>query len=384
MTAADLIRERIQASAGHILPWREVMRLALYEPGLGYYRSGVRRIGRAGDFYTSVSVGSLFGGLLAQRCRAVWEALGRPTDFAVIEQGAHDGTLAGDVLTAARAQHPEMFAALRYLIIEPDETLREAQRRTLGEALADRLQQVPAWGDLATRTRGVLLCNELLDAFPVHRVVFEGGIWREVAVRCADSGGFEFVSAPIEDAALKNEVARMAGPFAEGHTTEVNADAVAWLAEIDRSGFEGEIILADYGHAAREYFAPERREGTLRRYHQHRSDDRVLEDLGGCDLTAHVNFTRVAEEALALGWTVTEFIEQGRYLTRIASELMQAPGFQPDAAWMRQFQSLVHPGHLGHSFQVLTLAKGATADAPSGGDHRAAALRRLGITEERL
>ncbi|WP_156345583.1 SAM-dependent methyltransferase [Verrucomicrobium spinosum] len=155
---------------------------------------------------------------------------------------------------------------------------------------------------------------------------------------------------------------------------------LGWLAEVSQSAFTGEILLADYGHAAREYYIPERNGGTLRRYCQHRTDDRVLENLGEADLTAHVNFTRLAEQAVALGMTVMEFIEQGRFLTHVAAHLLRRPGFSPDPAWLRQFQTLTHPGHLGHAFHILALQKGGwESKAEPDAGRRAAALRRLGM-----
>jgi SAM-dependent MidA family methyltransferase len=358
------------------------MRMALYEPGAGYYRQGVRRIGRGGDFYTSVSVGPLFGALLAQHCHDVWQALGQPAEFVIIEQGAHDGTLARDILTALKTVHPELHDRARYLIIEPDATLQAAQRQTLGDEWEGRCTHVPDWQSLPSGLCGIVLCNELLDAFPVHRVVFRDGQWQEQYVALHEDEGFDFVNGPLSSNELQDELALLPGPFADGHITEINVDAVSWLREIEQSQFTGEILIADYGHAAPEYFAPERREGTLRRYLAHKSDHKVLESLGECDLTAHVNFTRVAEEALGMGWQVEEFIEQGRFLTRVATSIMKCLDFQPSASWLRQFQSLTHPSHLGHSFHVLTLSRGIRPRGLSSDEQRIGSLRRLGILAE--
>ena len=366
-----------------MLTWHEVMRIALYEPGLGYYRQGVRRIGRGGDFYTSVSVGPLFGSLLAQHCAESWRRWGEPGEFVLMEQGAHDGTLAKDLMIALERDHPRLFSCAQYLIIEPDETLREAQRRSFAGAMSSKLQHLRDWNEVTGGVQGVLVCNELLDAFPVHRMVLEEGCWREAFVRNSSTGGFEFVTAPASIVKAEQELGKLSQPFADGHATELNLDMATWLQDIDQSGFVGEILIADYGHAAPEYFSPERREGTLRRYHQHKSDDKVLEGLGQCDLTAHVNFTHVAQEAESLGWQVTEFIEQGRFLTRAAADIMKRPGFQPDAAWMRQFQTLTHPGHLGHSFQIMTLEKGMESSVALTNERVLAALRRLGFSGEK-
>ena len=152
--------------------------MALYEPGLGYYRRGVRRIGRGGDFFTSVSVGPLFGKLLAEFAHQTWGERGRPERFTIIEQGAHDGTLARDVLQGCWEISAEFLESVSYVIIEPDAVLQEAQRATLGPDFSGKLSHDPA------RCRGaaLFLCNELLDAFPVHRVRWDGQAWKELYV----------------------------------------------------------------------------------------------------------------------------------------------------------------------------------------------------------
>ncbi len=352
------------------------MRIALYEPEIGYYRHGVRRIGRRGDFFTSVSVGPLFGALLAEYAASLWKELGQPRGFTLLEQGAHDGTLAKDVLTALQARHPELYELVQYVIIEPDARFRETQQKTLGE-FSVKLLQVPSWQELPTIEPGLFLANELLDAFPVHRVQFTEDGWQELNVRIDESGEFQFVVGPVSSAALQNELDRLGNDFPIGYITELNLEMLTWLRSVAASPFQGTILMADYGHASREYYAPERSQGTLRRYLHHQCDDHLLQDLGEADLTAHVNFTRLAQEAQTLGFAVTEFIEQGRFLTRVTTALMQQPDFQPDAAWMRQFQTLTHPSHLGHAFQVMTLTKGLK---PAADDlQRDAARRRLGL-----
>jgi SAM-dependent MidA family methyltransferase len=376
-TAPGIIRDRIRA-AGGALPWAEVMRLALYEPGAGYYRRGVRRIGRGGDFYTSVSVGPVFGELLGVFAARVWRALGEPDPFTLIEQGAHDGTLAADVLGALERDEPSLFTAVRYQIVEPDETHRAAQRATLG-ALARKLSHAEELGALAeTPEHAVFLCNELPDAMPVHRVRFSEGRWHEMHVRAADDGGFEFVPGKLSSPRLVAELGKPGAPIPDGFTTEINLAMLDWIGELAAARFRGAVLVLDYGHPAEDSFSPERGAGSLRRYRAHRSDDRVLEDLGECDLTAHVNFTRLAQAAEDGGLEVVEFIEQGRFLTRLLAESAAGRGVARDAAWLRQFHSLTHPGIMGRSFQALVLGKGVAPGKLGTPETRAAARRRLG------
>jgi SAM-dependent MidA family methyltransferase len=355
LTLPDLLRSRLREAPQGRLTWAEVMRMALYEPGLGYYRRGVRRIGRSGDFFTSVSVGPLFGKLLAEYVHQQWCERGRPARFTVIEQGAHDGTLARDVLEGCGEIAAEFFAGVRYLILEPDATLREAQRATLGEELGAKLSHDVEDGGGAA----VFLCNELLDAFPVNRVRWDGRTWKELWV-CQDNdaqGGLAFVEGEISAADAAAEIEGRGAGLPEGWTTEVCPAVANWLDEISRIPFSGSILILDYGFTAEEHFATDRTEGTLRRYANHRMDDRVLEELGEADLTAHVDFTRVTELAEARGLRRGQFKEQGRFLTQLFVRAFERHGKAPASAMQRQFHTLTHPGQMGRTFHALELIK---------------------------
>ena len=165
----------------------------------------------------------------------------------------------------------------------------------------------------------------------------------------------------IRDEALKAEVERLPGDLPEGFVTEVQGAVKDWVEQLGRSGFQGAVWLADYGLDAEEYWSLERPEGTLRRYWEHRMDDRVLEDLGQADLTCHVNFTVVHEAATAAGFRVTAYEDQGRFLTRLAAPWLRSlEGKVPVGevgALLRQFQSLTHPGIMGRSFRVMLLER---------------------------
>ncbi|MCE9518914.1 MAG: SAM-dependent methyltransferase [Verrucomicrobia bacterium] len=377
-TAADIIRERIRAAGGS-LPWAEVMQIALYEPGAGYYRRGVRRIGRTGDFFTSVSVGPAFGELLGLFVEREWRGAGAPQDFVIIEQGAHDGTLAADILRGLERKSPELFANVRYIIVEPDNDHRVAQLKTLAN-FSSKLSQVNNLNELAAMPeQAVFLCNELPDAMPVHRVQFIDGAWKEMWVRVAPSGEFELGPESLSSTRLADELADIRKVLPDGFITEVNLAMLDWLRELAAAQFSGRILILDYGHSAEDYFAPERRAGSLRRYVAHQSDDRVLENLGECDLTAHVNFTRLAQQALDCGLEISDFIEQGRFLTRLFAESESSSHIPRDAGWLRQFHSLTHPGIMGRAFHALVLGKNLSADDPLTEKLSANARQRLGL-----
>lgn len=380
---SDLIRDRMREAPQQQVPWADVMRMALYEPGLGYYRCGVRRIGRGGDFFTSVSAGPLFGRLLAVFAHQVWVSMEKPAGFMLIEQGAHDGTLARDVLEGCRAVSAEFFDTVEYGIIEPDETLRAAQLATLGGGLVTKLR--PHESSVPARP-SLFLCNELLDAFPVHRVRWTGDAWRELWVRedATAPGGFAFVEGELSDVKLHSILCAQGTDLPAGYTTEICLEADAWLASLAESPFTGAVLMLDYGFTTHEHFAPERMDGTLRRYLAHRMDDRVLENLGDADLTAHVDFTRLAQTAEFAGMHVAEFIEQGRFLSRVFAGTFSSQGAAPDAATVRQFHTLTHPNHMGRSFHAMVLAKGLPASVVTSPASTTAARHRLGLAEHSI
>lgn len=345
-------------AAGGWLPWAQAMAAALYHPEHGYYAGGPRRIGRQGDFYTAVSVGPLYGRLLADHAALRWQAWGRPETWWLAEQAAHDGQLMQDVLTALNEHHAELSARARLVLVEPQIGYEAVQRERLGAVWAGEMRWVRSVAELSGGP-GLFICNELLDAFPVHRVRREAGQWRELGVALED-GGLVWQSRELTSPELRAETARLPEELPEGYVTEIQIAPLDWLRALAGSAFRGEVWIADYGLDAEDYWSLERPEGTLRRYFQHRMDDRVLEDWGKADLTCHVNLTRLQQEAQSLGFTLLEDSDQGLLLTRLAAPWLQSlEGRPPDAAaraLLRQFQTLTHPGLMGRAFRVLRLA----------------------------
>ncbi len=348
---ATLLQAQLSSLPGGRMPFAQAMEMALYHPEHGYYGPGPRRIGRQGDFFTSVSVGPLFGRLLALQTVAEWEKLGKPEGFTIIEQGAHDGQLAEDLLNALHEK------PLRYLIVEPNPRYQEVQRHRLGS----RVEWVESLSALQTGPKhAFFLCNELPDAFPVHLVRWNGESWQELFVETADAEIFCLVSGELASPALAAEVARLPTDLDPGHTLEINLAMLDWVRELAQAAFQGAIFIADYGLDEDEFFADSRADGTIRRYFQHQMDGRILENLGECDLTTHINFTRLIDEATQHGLKQREYDLQGRVLGRMAMPWLQSlEGRPPDPATMRQFQSLTHPAMMGRSFRCLILDKAA-------------------------
>ncbi len=377
---SGFLLERI--AAGGPLPFHAFMGAALYHPEWGYYGRGGGQVGRRGDFFTSVSAGPLFGRLLARRLLGWWEDEGRPRAWRAIEAGAHDGTLAADILEELRALQPEAFAGLEYAVCEPLPRLRAAQREKLaGFAGKAVVFETPA--DLARRPLpGLVFGNEVLDALPCHRLVKAADGWRELLVDAAEDGGFRWREGGrigpghvlAED--LAAALAGRDGEIPPGYRSELRTRE-EWrgffsplLAGLER----GLMCWIDYGFAAQEYYHPARTDGTLRAYARHCAVSDPLAEPGRNDLTAHVDFTAAARAAAELGAPPAVFRSQGTWLTELARPALLAMEGAPDPVWLRNFQTLTHPAQLGARFFVLECAWNGTpaASLPAADRHRLA------------
>jgi SAM-dependent MidA family methyltransferase len=342
------------------------MELALYHPGLGYYAKfgGPSPIGRAGDFYTSVSAGPLFGRLLARQFFQMWRVLDRPRPFWIIEQGAHDGQLASDILEWCRAEAPEFLESIRYGIVQSSGALRISQK--CGPE-ADLVSYITWFENLealaAEKPTGVFFSNELVDAFPVRVIFYQSGQWREshVTRQGADLG---WIGLPLHDEELLKAIRELGLPETEGYTTEVNIQARHWMKEVAQAMARGYILTIDYGFPASVYYAPFRAHGTLTAFVKHHAVDDVLAEPGLRDLTAHVDFTALARVGAAAGWTTLAFADQQRFLMGIAhDELNGTRGPKVNLQEnLRAWHTLTHPDHLGATFYALLQARNAPAE----------------------
>ena len=338
------------------LDFAAFMELALYEPALGYYARHTRQIGRHGDFFTSVSTGPLFGELLARRFLRYWQETGEPQKWRVIESGAHDGTLAFDILTAIHAISPTAAAALEYAIAEPLETLRAAQNAKLAR-FAKNIRQVASPFALADELLpGIAFGNEVLDALPFHLVERHGSSWLELRVDRHGDASLAWTRHAITNSALIAALAPLGEHFTEGHRTEIRTNFADFLRPLSAALNHGLMIWIDYGFAAADLHHPLRHSGTLRTFSHHRAGDDPLATPGEKDITAHVDFTASAQAAMNLGGKAINFHNQGAWLTELAREWLTGREGNPSAAEIRQFQTLTHPAQLGGKFQVLEIS----------------------------
>jgi SAM-dependent MidA family methyltransferase len=394
---AALIRSRLEAAGGW-LSFADFMELALYAPGLGYYSAGSVKLGAGGDFVTAPEISDLFSRCVARQCADVLEA----TQGDILELGAGTGRMAACVLQslAEIGVLPE-----RYAILEVSADLADRQRARLAE-LPAQLRDRVVWLDQlpATPLRGVILANEVLDALPVQRFVVRHGVAREVGVGLIDSGLGSQSSPELVGGAIawpkssaeaagdgfgsqesSAEIAHVAaGGFAwqestleladvpvaglpEGYLSEVCTRVDPWIAGVGQCLAQGALLLFDYGLPRAHYYHPQRVDGTLRCYFKQRAHGNPFINIGVQDITAWVDFTRVADAALAAGLDVSGFVTQAAFLlgNGIEAMTMEVDDVVTRARVAGEARRLLMPGEMGESFKVMALCR--DLDVPLSG-----------------
>lgn len=367
MTLVDTIRERGPITVAAF------MDLALYDPDVGYYARANRRTGRAGDFFTSVDVGPLFGDLIEVQIAEMADLLGTgPIDL--IEAGAADGRLSADILEAMRRRHPALYARTRLGLVEASPAARAAHATVLA-AHVDRVASSGA--ELPSSFEGVLLANELFDAMPVHQVVMREDGLREVYVDVEHATDRLILrEGRPSTPALAAYLAQAGAHLEAGWRAEINLVALDWIRRAATRLRRGFAILIDYGHEAADLYSSSHAGGTLTTYTRHRSSGAEadparpawLEHAGDQDLTAHVDFTSLRAAAKGAGFDVLGFLDQ----TYFVMGLMDARQFDDPRASVDQMKdrlalkTLLLPGGLGSTMKVLLLGKGMGTPALRG------------------
>ena len=341
------IHQAIQ-DAGGSLPFAQFMHMALYEPELGYYVAGLRKIGKDGDFVTAPEISALFSQCLANQCAQVLNELGGGD---ILELGAGSGIMAADILTQLETRE---CLPQHYYILDVSPELRDRQYHTLQRNVPHLLERV-TWLDSlpAQPLRGVILGNEVLDAMPVELFRIMDGEMFALAVS-ANAEGFAFVTAahaqPSPYPALP-----------DGYTSEYNPALPAWLQSVADCLTAGVVLLIDYGYEAREYYHPERSQGTLICHYQHRVHDNPLVYVGLQDITASVDFTAVADAGLDAGLELYGYTTQAMFLASSGLEqaFLAALQARPEQqyALAQQVRLLSLPSEMGDRFKVIALGK---------------------------
>lgn len=342
---SDRIRQEIETQGP--MSFSRFMDLALYDPLEGYYASGRAAVGREGDFFTSVSVGPVFGAVLAGQFLEMWETLGRPPEFRLVEQGANDGRLSNDILSAL-SRTP--LAGIPLTIIEPISHLREKQASTLEEwtvSWVERPEDLPEF-------MGVHFSNELFDALPFDILEAREGAWHEVQVHANEAGfSFKTSSHPLLNTGLPERP--------DGFRAELRRHQRELLESVSARMRRGFLLAIDYGMPRNELLAPHRSGGTLGCYAQHRRDEAPLESPGKKDITAHVDFSSLARDAASCALALEGYTDQHHFLVGASTGLLKsldgAPPTPSTLKILRSLRTLLHPETMGAQFKAILFSK---------------------------
>ena len=362
------------------LTFARFMELALYDDEHGYYmtcggRSSatVSPIGReGGDFFTAPSLSPILARCLVRQLAEIDEQLGHPPVFHLVEMGPGDGTLLRDLLQECQEQRASLLPRLACILVERSPAFRRRQRDTLAAWTAQgvRIQWVDDLQSIADASlTGTLLSNELVDAFPVHRVRMEEDGLRELYVTSHDHALREQWGEPSTPE-LASFLSDLDVELPVGFTTEINLEAVKWIKQVARVLERGVVITIDYGHVARDYVAPERKNGTLMGYHRHTVTTDPFTRVGEQDLTAHVNFSSLALAGERIGLTTTGFTNLQHFLMSLGiDELVE--GCDQESEAVQAAAQLLRPHGMGTTFKVLMQHKGIVVPTLRGLRHRA-------------
>lgn len=343
------------------MPFVHFMEMALYCPKIGYYERTGDIVGRAGDFYTSVSAAPLFAELIAFQCAEWLQALG-DEHLMVVEVGAHDARLARGILHWMKDHRPKFSKSLQYWLVEPSEARKGWQKANVDE-FAGQVWWVPELQNLPP-VRGVILSNELFDALPVHRLAWnsEARKWLELGVGLeGERFGWVPLSQPAIDIPTEMKLAgfetstALENVLPDGFIIEISPAARQWWAGAAAKLERGYLLTVDYGLKAEQLLAPHRSHGTLRSYKDHRLVEDVLENPGEQDITAHINFTQLQMAGEKAGLSTEPLLSQERFLGQIVRQVLADSGAfgEWNSKRVQQLQTLTHPEHLGRPFQVL-------------------------------
>lgn len=354
---AEMTRGEI-AAAGGWLPFARYMDLALYAPGLGYYSAGASKLGAEGDFITAPELSSLFGRSLARQAAQVLKETGGD----ILELGAGSGKLAADLLGEL-----EQMGALpnRYRILDVSADLRQRQKELLEARLPHLAGRVEWLDELPERFTGLILGNEVLDALPVHVVAWRDGQVFERGVVLQD-GTFAWDERPAENPTLLATAQAVEVP--DGYVSEICLAAPGLVRSLAERLEQGALLFLDYGFPSAEYYHPQRRQGTLICHYRHHAHDDPFYLPGLQDITAHVDFSAVAEAGVEAGLDLLGYASQAHFLINcgITDLLAEIPAEDAVAYLPRakEVQKLLSPAEMGELFKVIALGRGISTPLP--------------------
>lgn len=342
------------AKQGGAISFADYMQIALYQSGLGYYVSGKTKFGKQGDFVTAPEISAIFSQCVANYCLPVLQE----TQGDVLEFGAGSGIMAADMLLYWQSQKQ---LPTRYFILEPSADLQALQQQTLRDKCPDLLQQVVWLRQLPTQFSGVIVANEVVDAMPVElfqiqekqikraMVVEQQG---ELAINYQHSDDIDFLSAVAHIPCQQ---------LSNGYTSEVNTLVKPWLASIKDCLVKGAMLIIDYGFPRQDYYMPQRDAGTLMCHFHHHAHSQALWAPGIQDITAHVDFTSIAEASLEQGWQLEGFTNQASFLIKAGLAAIYQQHINADARTTldlsQQIRQLTQPHEMGELVKVMVLSQ---------------------------
>jgi SAM-dependent MidA family methyltransferase len=376
---SQLIASRIASHPDKRVTFAAFMAWALYEPKLGYYSAQRQKIGAGGDFVTSPHLGADFGELLAEQFLDLWLSLNRPTSFQIVEMGAGQGLIAGDVLRylCDRPIYADFWQALDYIIIEKADALIAEQQHTLQPFAQAHKLTWKTWQDIPDDSViGCFFSNELVDAFPVHRFEIQSGQLQELYVSLSDTDPPQWIDLAAEPStpALQTHLEDLGlnlESFPDGYRSEINLAALDWLKIVDQKLHQGYVLTIDYGHTATQYYSLQRSQGTLQCYSQQSHHNDPYWAIARQDITAHVNFTALQKHGQTCGLENIGFTQQGLFLMGLGlGDRLNANTASTHLDFLEilrrrdAIHSLINPLGLG-GFGVLLQLKNGTSAIPN-------------------
>ena len=334
------------------------MQAALYDPELGYYNTERLKIGPQGDYYTSSNVHPAFGALLARAVAELWPDSSVP--LTIVEFGPGTGQLASDVLSAMLDEQPAVYDRLIYVLVEASSAMRTLQQDKL-IAFDQHIRWCSVEELEHTPVIGVAFSNEFVDALPVHRARYRGGVLEELYVG-TDAACLALLWSKPSTERLWRFVERVGVSLREDQIIEINLDMIDWMTQVSRALGNGFLITIDYGDTANHLYAQDRGSGTLRSFHRHQLIDSPLERIGEQDITASVNFTALIKHGRDLGFEAVSYERQTAFLIRMGlieriAGQNTSEDAQGDLKDRLALKNLFVPGSVGDNFRVLIQRK---------------------------
>ncbi|MGX5174956.1 class I SAM-dependent methyltransferase [Aliikangiella sp. IMCC44653] len=362
----QLILDKIRRRNGRI-SFAEFMQMSLYAPELGYYQNALHKLGEQGDFVTAPEISQLFGQAIAGSLQDFFDVFAQQypqRSSAILELGAGNGSMAAAII---KALANESALPSKYFILEPSASLQSQQFQLLTKEVPELIDRVEWLASLPTDFNGVILANEVVDAIPCERIIRTSQGWQQMDVVELEDEALGLAKGAVILAQNLPPLLNQLELFTLGYQTEFRPQVSPWLDAIYESMQAGSVLLFDYGYPQREYYHPQRDVGTLKCFSRHQANHEPLQRVGLQDISAHVDFTELAESASCAGFDVMGFTTQAGFLLEndilnlAAIKAAEKADTQSNYALSQQLQKLMTPGQMGELVKAISLNKACAA-----------------------